>query len=133
MRKSLQIQLPPMAVASVDRRTSLRSTAVDRAADVERWLALMNRAVEESTWRHKQEALATAMGIDKAYLSRLRSGEKPWRIDHVVALPDEIEARFEQLRAEAFGLIVVAPASPESAANHLVAGLLGLLQRKDVA
>lgn len=127
MRKQSQASLPPMAVASVDRRTSLRSTAVDRAGDVERWLALMNAAIDGSTWRNKHDALATAMGIDKAYLSRLRSGEKPWRIEHVVALPDEIEARFEQLRAEAFGLIVVAPVEGDDAVRHLVSGLCGVL------
>jgi hypothetical protein len=121
MSKTIQAPLPPMAVQPVDRDLVTRST------DVDRWLALMNAAIDKSDWKHKQEALAMHMGIDKAYLSRLRSGEKPWRVEHVVALPDDIEANFEQLRAESFGFIVVRPASPESAASHFVAGVFGLL------
>lgn len=122
-----------MAVGAVDRRRSERSTTVDRAADVERWLALMNDAIDDSSWAHKQEALATYMGIDKAYLSRLRSGEKPWRVEHITALPDDIQARFDQLRAEASGFIVVTPLEGPDAVKGFVGGLMGLLLRKGIA
>jgi hypothetical protein len=93
----------------------------------------MNQAIDESVWKHKQDALALFMGIDKAYLSRLRSGEKPWRVEHVISLPDEIGARFETLRSEQFGLIVVAPAVGHEAVKQFVSGLFGVLAARKVA
>lgn len=127
-----------MAVQTVDRADGDRSTGVartkaDRTTSVDRWLALMNQAIDESDWSHKQDALATNMGIDKAYLSRLRSGDKPWRVEHVVGLPAEIEGRFVDLRAESFGRIVVRPASGPDAIKQFVSGLFGVLTDKKVA
>lgn len=116
-----------MAVPSVDR------TKVERSTDVDRWLALMNAAIDESGWKHKQEALATYMDIDKAYLSRLRSGDKPWRVEHVVSLPEDVQAIFARKSAEACGFVVVIPSARAHAARDFVAGLLGLLDGKAIA
>lgn len=107
--------------------SSVDRDAVTRSTDVDRWLALMNQAIDDSAWARKQDALATFMGIDKAYLSRLRSGDKPWRVEHVVSLPDDIESRFETLRAESFGAIVVQPLTGLDAQKAFVAGLVGLM------
>lgn len=123
MTRIVQAPLPPMEVRSVDRTKADRSTAVDR------WLALMNRAIDESAWRHKQDALATFMALDKAYLSRLRSAEKPWRIEHVVALPDDIATAFLTLHAQSFGLIVVTPLSGDDAVIAFVGGFVGILRQ----
>lgn len=125
MSRSIQQPLPPMAVEPVDRGPVARTTAVDR------WLSLMRQAIEDCKWKH--EALAESMGIDKAYLSRLLSGEKPWRVEHVVSLPDDVEAKFEALRAESFGLIVVPRLSGDAAIHALAAGLFGILQNQKVA
>ena len=138
MGRSVQKPLPPMELQPVDRARSAKSTAVDRDAatrstDVDRWLELMNRAIDQSEWANKQEALATHMGIDKAYLSRLRSGEKPWRVEHVVGLPDDVEARFERLRAEHLGLIVVEPVHGKAAVENFVSGLFGILATSRIA
>ena len=67
------------------------------------------------------------MQIDKGHLWKLLHGEKPWRIEHLLALPDDIEACFEQRRAEAFGLIVVEPVDGDQALKNFVSGLLGVL------
>lgn len=106
----------------VDRAGRVRSSAVDR------WLVMLRTAISECGWKH--EALAAAMAIDPAYLSRMLSGEKPWTVRHIVALPDDVEARFEAKRAESLGLIVVAPAQGEDAVRQFVSGLFGVLRSR---
>lgn len=125
MARHSQVALPPMGLTSVDRREDDRSTAVDQA------LALLRRAVADCDYT--LDALEAAMKKNRAYIGKVLNGEKPMSLEFITALPDDVEARFEQLRAESFGLIVVAPASAESAAKHLVAGLLGLLTSRRVA
>jgi hypothetical protein len=101
---------------------------VAQSTDVDRWLDMLRRAIYDTGWTH--DALAVEMQVDKAYLSRMLSGEKPWTVKHLCNLPDDIEALFEQRRAESFGLIVVAPVDAETARRHLVSGLLGVLAPK---
>jgi|ERR1043166_1439024 hypothetical protein len=100
--------------------------------DVVLFRSLLRDAIERSGWKH--EAVAAAMSeksglrIDGPYLSKLLAGEKTLTARHICSLPDDIEARFEGLRAESFGAIVVTPpASGAEAVHHLVAGLVGLL------
>jgi hypothetical protein len=115
----------PLAAAQsliVDHDLATRST------DVDRYLAMLRQAIADTGWKH--EALAEALAIDKAYLSRLLSGEKPFRVEHLVSLPDDLEARFATLRAESCGLIVVAPVDEATACRHLVSGLIGVLSAR---
>jgi len=88
---------------------------------------LFNEAIDATEWKHKQEALATEMGIDRAYLSRVRSKEKPLSLKILRALPDDIEQIFARLYAASFGLIVVSPAYGDEAVRNLVSGLFGVL------
>lgn len=101
-----------------DRREPARTTDVDL-------LALIRRAVSDAGWN--QEALAAEMRLDKAYVSRVLSGEKPLSARFLIALPDDIEALVSQRYAEHFGFVVVTPVSGEAAVRHLVSGLFGVL------
>lgn len=126
MARSVQAQLPPMAVTNVDRRSRPRSTSVDQA------LELMRRAVSDCGYT--LDALETAMGKGRAYIHRVLQGEAPMTLDFITSLPDDVEKRFEQLRGEHFGLIVVEPAEGDAAVRNLVSGLFGVLgRRKEVA
>jgi transcriptional regulator with XRE-family HTH domain len=80
---------------------------VDRATDVDQYLATLRQAVHDAGWTI--EALAAHLDIDKSYLSRMLSGEKEWRTEHHVALPDEIDALFLKRQAAERGWIVVEP------------------------
>lgn len=76
------------------------------------------------------EALAVAMGEKpeyKAYISRVLNGEKPLTHAFLIALPDDVEALWHSKEAEAFGRIVVTPASGADAPKQFIAGFLGLM------
>jgi hypothetical protein len=73
------------------------------------------------------ESLSAAMGRDKAYISRVLHGEKPMTLLFITELPDDLEALYEQRRAEHFGRIVVEPLSGVDAQRAFVAGALGLM------
>lgn len=89
-------------------------------------LRLMRAAIDESGVKH--EAIAAEMGLpNAAYLSRMLSGEKPWTLRHIEALPDGIEAIYYRMRSESLGLVVAEPVDFETARRHLVSGLLGVL------
>lgn len=89
-------------------------------------LSLMREAITESRWKHG--ALAAAMKLpNEAYLSRMLSGEKPWTLRHIEALPDDIETIYYRLRSESLGLLVATPVDAETARRHLVSGLIGIL------
>lgn len=89
-------------------------------------LTLIRAAIDASGWKH--EAIAAEMRLpNAAYLSRMLSGEKPWTLRHIEALPDGIEAIYYRLRAESLGLLVVEPVDYETARRHLVSGLVGVL------
>ena len=88
---------------------------------------LFNEAIEASTWKGRMEALAAEMDIDRGYLSKVRSKEKPLNLKIIRSLPDDVEAIYSGLYAEAFGQIVVPPAPDErTAARYFVSGFLGL-------
>jgi hypothetical protein len=111
----------------VERRQSkaIDARAAEVSTDVDDALALLRTAVHDTGWT--LEALEAAMKIDKSLISRVLNGERPLTLKFLVALPDDVEARYEQLRAEAFGLIVVQPVTGADAIRHLVGGLVGLL------
>lgn len=87
--------------------------------------AWITRAVIESGWN--QEALAAHLQKDKAYISRVLSGEKPLSAAFIRALPDDIERIVARYYAESLGLVVVAPLSGPAAIEGFVGGLIGLL------
>lgn len=89
-------------------------------------LALLREAIDESGWKH--EALAVEMRLpNAAYLSRMLSGEKPWTLRHLLALPNDIEKRFAEKWARHRGAVVVAPLAGDAAVAALVGGLVGVL------
>jgi hypothetical protein len=93
---------------------------------VDNYFALLRQCVSDCGWT--MDALAVEMGIeDKSLLWRMLRNERPWRPEHLVALPDDIEKMFAQRYAESFGLIVVVPVHGEQAARNFVSGLFGLL------
>lgn len=99
---------------------------------VDRFLSLLRQAMTDCAYT--VEALAAALEselgrkVDKGFLWRMLNGERPLPITYLVNLPIDMKVRFTQLSAEALGWTVVRPATPDSAAAHLVAGLLGLLR-----
>lgn len=105
----------------IDRADAPRSSLVD-LADMRAWIT---RAVIESGWN--QEALAAHLQKDKAYVSRVLSGEKPLSAAFIRALPDDIERIVARYYAESLGLVVVAPLSGPAAIEGFVGGLIGLL------
>lgn len=124
MSATLPPNSPRRQAEPIDLGGQSRSTGVD----LERWLTLLRAAIAESGWN--QEALATAMDIDAAYLSRLLNGEKPWSVKQLLLLPDDVEALFEKKRAESFGLIVVERVSDDVARQQLATGLFNMLAPK---
>jgi hypothetical protein len=73
------------------------------------------------------DALAAHWKVNRSFAWRLVSGEKPWSVDRMLALPDDLAARLEHLRAERHGLIVVAPLTGLEAQKAFVAGLIGVM------
>lgn len=111
-----------MRSTDVDQRAHARSTSVDLAAAI----ALLNQAVNDTG--HTLDSLAAAMQKDRAYIGKVLSADKPLSYAFVIALPDDVEARFEQLRAKRFGFVVVDPAPDRAEARErFVSGLLALL------
>lgn len=121
-----QIALGPLRVTPVDLDQTERSMHVEQA------LALVRRAMADTA--HTLDSLAAHMGKDRAYIARVLKGEKPMSLAFIVALPDDLEARYEQLRAQQFGLVVVAPCTnPDRAIEQLVTGLVSLLAPRSKA
>jgi transcriptional regulator with XRE-family HTH domain len=109
---------------------SRKSKAIDGSSDplstsVDDTLAVLRTCVHERGWT--LDALEAEMDVDKSLISRVLNGERPLTLPFLLALPDDVEALYEQRRAEAFGLIVVAPVNGEQAVRNLVSGLLGVL------
>jgi hypothetical protein len=111
--------------AALSQSPDVDAAEVDGSTSVDQALALLRRAVEDTG--HTLDSLQAAMGKDRAYIHRVLNGDARCTLDFIVALPDDVEARFEELRAMQFGSVVVKPASRETAASQFVAGLLGLL------
>ena len=115
---------------SCDPSSAARDLSADTESptcDLDFIVDLFNEAIEDSPWAGRTEALATAMDIDRGYLSKVRSKDKPLNLKILRALPDDIEAIFAAKWAEAFGLIVVAPVHGQDAVKCLVSGLIGVL------
>jgi hypothetical protein len=105
---------------AIERERAARSTRVEHA------LALLRKALQDCEWTY--EALAVHTGKDRSYLHAILNGERPCRLDFLATLPEDVRARYAELVAQEYAFVVVRPAAAESAAAHLVAGLLGLLK-----
>jgi hypothetical protein len=116
-------------VASAARGQREPSTAHDvaeRATAVDRYLAELRAAIDATGWT--LDALQEHTGWNKGYLWRVLNNEKPFRLEHYVALPPDVHALFEGRRAEQRGFIVVEPPADEATARReLVRGLMGVL------
>jgi transcriptional regulator with XRE-family HTH domain len=121
MRDSMPRGVESGHANTVDLTDAQRSSLVD-LAEMRAWI---NRAIDESGWN--QEALAAHLHKDKAYVSRVLSGEKSLSAAFIRELPDDIEALVAGYYAESFGLVVVAPSRGQDALKNLVSGLLGVL------
>lgn len=98
---------------------------VDRARERDQWLQHLRQAMNDTGWTI--DALAAHWGIHRSHVQRLYDGDKPWSVDRLLSLPDDLEARLEAIRAEYFGLIVVEPLRGLEAQKAIVAGLIGLM------
>jgi hypothetical protein len=99
--------------------------AVDKA------LALLRQAIfaappDGCGWTY--EALELATGKDRSYLHRVLNGGARCTLEFLASLPRDARARHACLVAEQYSYVVVQPASVDTSAAHLVAGLLGLLR-----
>lgn len=100
-------------------------TNIERSQARDLWLQHLRAAMEDTGWTI--DALAAHWDINRSHVQRLVDGDKPFSVDRVLSLPDDVEARLEALRAEHFGLIVVEPLTGLAAQKALVAGLFGLM------
>lgn len=121
MADSIRDDARPDQPITVDLTDASRSSVVD-LAEMRAWI---NRAIAESGWN--QEALASHLQKDKAYVSRVLSGEKPLSASFIRELPDDIERIVARYYAQSLGLVVVAPLSGPAAIEGFVGGLIGLL------
>lgn len=95
-------------------------------AEVALLLVLLREAMLELKWN--DEALSSEMGYtDASYVGKVLKGEKPLSAAFLVALPDDLEAKFTGKWAKRHGAVVVEPLSGERAVEALVAGLVGVL------
>jgi hypothetical protein len=123
-RSKSQLGLPPMGLTTVPPDLERRGTSVP-LDDLNQVRALLRRAVADCGYT--LDALEAAMGKVRTYIHKVLQGEKPLSYEFIVALPNDVEARFEQLRAEHFGLIVAKPpTSREQAARDFISGVFGL-------
>lgn len=116
------------ASAAVRQSKAIDPEPCNLATNVDTALALLRRCIHDTGWT--LDALGAEMDLDKSLISRVLNGERPMTLRFLVALPDDVEALFEQRRAESFGLIVVAPVSGEQAVKNFISGAFGLLAPK---
>lgn len=105
----------------------LSETSQDNAL-VREWV---RDAVDDRGWKHDAVAAAiseaSGRSIDGPYFSKMLTGEKPFPIELLRALPDDIEQDVARRYAEAMGLIVVEPVHGQDAVRSLISGLIGVL------
>jgi hypothetical protein len=124
-----------MQVTSVDhpRAQTPRSTnpTLTRSIAVDRALGFLRQAVAHCGYT--LDALEAHTGKNRAYISRVLNGEARCTLDFIVALPCDVKLEFTRLVATHFELVVIEPVQGDAAAHSFVAGLLGLLRRREVA
>lgn len=65
-------------------------------------LAMLNRAIDESGLSLK--VVADALGVKPPKLTALRHGERPWTLQRIARLPNQVRVDFLRQWAEAEGL-----------------------------
>lgn len=119
--QSMQLNLPPVLANPVVPHHEPQDNALVRMR------LLLRDAIDGSGWKH--DAVASALGVDAPYLSKMLAGEKTITLRHLAALPDDVKARFASSAAERLGFIVVKPVQGPEAIKGLVSGLVGLLMK----
>lgn len=104
----------------------IQTTAVDAALGLLRTAATETGWTSEALAAHLAEATGKKWTRDRVW--RVLQGERPLTLPFLCALPDDLEARYELLRAESFGHVVVEPLVGPAAIKAIVAGLVGVLQ-----
>lgn len=127
MRDSLHAANGSGQPDSLDCGERTRATAVAQAeAEVAQLLVFVRQAMAETKWT--TEALASEMGYtDASYPAKVLKGEKPLTAAFLVALPDDVEAKFSAKWAKHRGAVVAAPLHGVAAVEALVSGLIGVL------
>lgn len=105
--------------------------AVERSQARDLWLEDLKTAMKTTGWTI--DSLAAHLEKDRSYVSRMLSDDKPFPIDAILALPDDLEAELEARRAERLGRIVVMPLYGQDALKALVAGLIGVMSAPALA
>lgn len=77
-------------------------TPAGKSLTAERLLALLNLAIEDSGLTLK--VVAADLGVPPPKLTALRSGERPWTLERIAQLPDQIRVDFLRHWTEAEGL-----------------------------
>jgi hypothetical protein len=100
--------------------TPIEPPRPSRPPAVERALALLRRAVADCGYT--PNALESSMGRHRTHIHAVLHGRRRMSLRFFVALPEEVEARFEALRSELFGLQQAKPANGRTPPD-LVSGL----------
>lgn len=78
------------------------------------------------------DALAVHWAVDRGYAWKVMNGEKPLSRDRALTFPADVQVAYFSLKAQACGLLVIAPLAHEQALHSLAAGLISLLSRLNV-
>ena len=107
-------------VEALDQSEARWSTAVDQ------FLARMRQAMDETG--NTYDSLRAATGISGSHWQRMFNNEKPLRPSNIVALPLDMQIRFEELRAKDLGLLVVRrPKNSDDALAAVIGGVATIL------
>jgi hypothetical protein len=103
----------------------------DRVIAVDRYLSLWRQAMEDTG--NTYESLHAHTGISGSHWQRLFTAEKPLRVENVLALPKDMQTRFEELRAKDLGLLVVRPMHGDDAIAAVLGGFASILAARPQA
>lgn len=95
-------------------------------ADLDQWLDRVRRSLQDTGWT--PDALAAFWEIDRGYVWKLLSGEKPWSVARTLALPPVVLFRLAFLEADHRGLLVFEPVDEATADQYIAIGTLSKLR-----
>jgi hypothetical protein len=109
--------------------TGFDATEAEVSTSIAAALALLRQCVHDTGWT--LEALESAMRMNKSLIWRVLNGDRALTLRFLVKLPKDVEALFNQRRAEGSGLLCVAPPENEhQAMRNLMSGIYGVLSRQ---
>jgi hypothetical protein len=94
-------------------------------ADLEQWLDDLREAMGATGWT--PESIDAHWNTSRGYAGRLCRGEKPWSLERILALPADLKAELDRLRAQRSGWIVGALVSREEGIRQLFCGLVSVI------